>query len=208
MTVKKYSLWIIVAVVGLGAWGVNTYFEHQDSERELREANLGFEIKGEKGGLRYWGGKGRGYQAVLDSAVKHGGKYSLLLASDGTDSLGATANAQRSLKFDYHGDMKITMSGYIRTEDLVGSADLYINFIVHDTIAYAFHLADLSIRGTTPWKKYSFTFTLPSVPDKDGYGLIRYGVRARGLGKVWFDDLWIEADGKPFTDYLEYKVFG
>lgn len=143
-----------------------------------------------------WDNFGSGlYQISLDSAIVESGKYSVCIESgqggSGYKALGFT------LPENYKGK-KITLSGYIKTENVSeGWAGLWMR--IDPSIAFD-NMQSIGIMGTTNWKKYEVTLAMnPSKTQK-----IVVGALLAGKGKIWIDNLKVTIDGK---DIKECKPF-
>ncbi|WP_143885146.1 S41 family peptidase [Chryseobacterium binzhouense] len=93
---------------------------------------------------------------------------------------------------------KITLSGYIKTENITdGFAGLWIR--IDPDIAFD-NMKKTDLKGTNDWKKYEITVNMsPENTQK-----IVFGTLITGKGKAWFDNLKISIDGK---DVSKAKVF-
>ena len=113
---------------------------------------------------------------------------------------GNTVDDQRiefALPDNYNGK-KITLSGYIKTENVTdGFAGLWIQIDPGITVDY---IRRNRIIGTTDWKKYEIT--LDMYPDQTKQILV--GGSLSGRGKMWLDDLKVEIDGKDIRRVKPY----
>lgn len=126
----------------------------------------------------------------LDSTVVKNGKYSAAIEYDG--ELNKFGISGLIISDNYDGK-QITLSGYIKTENVVstnGYASLFLR--IDPEIGFK----DVQIKGTTEWKRYEVT--VPMYPKETRNFVI--GVVLRGKGKVWFDDLKITIDGKDINE--------
>jgi hypothetical protein len=89
---------------------------------------------------------------------------------------------------------KITLSGYIKTEDVTdGYAGIWVRI---DPNLDMNNMADQGVTGTTDWTKYEISLDMqPEVTTQ-----IVVGGLLAGKGKMWFDDLSISIDGKDIQD--------
>lgn len=179
---KKAISTLIICVI------VQTVFCQTASPDSL---NLGFE-KVEKGKpLRWWIHGTDGYAVYLDSTITRSGKYSAVIES-----------MEKHLDFkawgtaipgNYDGK-EITLSGYIKTEDVEdGYAGLWMR--IDPQIAFD-NMYTRGIKGTTDWTKYEITLQM----DPANTTKIVIGGILVGHGKMWLDDLTITIDGKDIKD--------
>lgn len=84
------------------------------------------------------------------------------------------------------------LSGAIRTENVVGEAHLWFRADANRQVKSFRNLGANGISGTTAWKAQTLELELPADTDQ-----IFFGGTFAGSGKVWFDDLTLEVDGKP-----------
>lgn len=93
---------------------------------------------------------------------------------------------------------KITLSGYIKTENISdGFAGLWMR--IDPEIAFD-NMQKVGLKGTNDWKKYEITLNLSPENTKQ----IVIGALLSGKGKMWVDNLTITVDGKEIE---EAKVF-
>ncbi|MDD3860055.1 MAG: S41 family peptidase [Bacteroidales bacterium] len=149
--------------------------------------NLDFEIieKGSLVGWEIYGGSN--YTISLDSTNIISGKYSALIEfGEGNPSNKALAF---TLPANYAGK-KITLSGYIKTENINdGYAGLWMR--IDPSIAFD-NMYKKGIKGTTDWTKYEITLKMsPEETQK-----IVVGGLLVGKGKMWLDNFTVTIDGK------------
>jgi len=178
---------ILTIIIGFFAQTVFCQTTNPDS------LNLGFE-KAEKGMPRSWKLFGSdGYAAHLDSTVARSGKYSTVIESM-EEHLTFKAWGF-SLPGNYAGK-QITLSGYIKTEDVEdGYAGLWMR--IDPEIAFD-NMHTRGIKGTTDWTKYEITLEM----DPANTTKIVIGGILVGHGKMWLDDLTITIDGKDIRDAI------
>lgn len=129
-----------------------------------------------------------------DSKEKQEGKTSALFHA--TENSGFKA-LMYTLPENYAGK-KITLSGYIKTENITdGFAGLWLR--IDPEIAFD-NMKKVDLKGTNDWKKYEVTLNMsPENTQK-----IVFGALLSGKGKMWVDNLKISIDGK---DIKNAKVF-
>lgn len=88
----------------------------------------------------------------------------------------------------------IRISAYLRSDSLQnGTAQL----IHYDYWTRKMSLAAETVRGTTPWKEYSYSFSIDAAATGEG---IVVGLKVNGTGKVYMDQVSLWLDGKKLTD--------
>jgi C-terminal processing protease CtpA/Prc len=138
-----------------------------------------------------------GYSVSLDSMNVKSGKYSILI-----ESTGAYANAAQSVTLvfpnNYDGE-KITLSGYIKTENVDGGfAGLAMQAGSKTVIDYMDKKGKL---GTIDWEKYEVSLDLKHLQNRE----IIIGVLFGDQGKMWMDDFQITIDGKDIGQIQALK---
>ncbi|MGV8964293.1 MAG: S41 family peptidase [Candidatus Saccharimonadaceae bacterium] len=156
--------------------------------KELR-FNLDFE-QVENGLATGWKLEGNSSEYIfsIDSTEIKSGKYSVSIESNSNDLI--TRPALIYTLPDNYAGKRITLSGYIKTENVTeGYAELLMS--IEPEIASGEMYFD-GITGTTDWKKYEIT--LEMYPEQTQRIVI--GGALYGKGKMWLDDLKITIDGK------------
>lgn len=137
-----------------------------------------------------WSNFGEGsYKLGVDSNVLKSGKYAASIASL-DDEPGYRAWAF-TIPGSYPGK-EITLSGFIKTEDVEGFAGLWMR--LDPQVAFN-NMQQEGLQGTTEWTRYEFT--LPMNPDKTEQTVV--GGLLVGKGKVWFDSLSVTIDGQDIA---------
>jgi len=138
------------------------------------------------------------YTISLDSIHVKSGKYAIAIEFTGS-SVDFQA-VQYVLPGKYDGK-KITLSGYIKTENITGGyAGLWMR--IDPKIAFN-NMKQNGVTGTTYWKKYEITLDMgdPAISKQ-----IVFGGLLVGKGKMWLDDLHIAIDGKDVS-YTKPYIF-
>jgi erythromycin esterase-like protein len=92
---------------------------------------------------------------------------------------------------------KIRYSGAIKTSGVTeGFAGLWWRADGKNGVVAFNNMQDQNVHGDSDWKRYSFELAIPGTAIN-----INFGVLHPGNGTAWFDDLRIEVDGQPFTDW-------
>lgn len=152
--------------------------------------NFNFE-KIENGTPANWNKMGGGNSTFsVDSIVKINGKYAAVIeVKNGQTNFGACG---MTIPYSYDGKT-ITLSGYIKTENVIGShAGLWIRL---DPDAGFDNMGGQAVKGTHDWKKYSIT--LPFFPNKT-QRIVVGGILV-GSGKIWIDSLRVQIDDKDIN---------
>lgn len=168
----------------------------------IQNLNLDFE-EVEQGMPKGWSvsHQGTGFSVALDSMNVKSGKYALAMefAGDIVDYHAFTLK----LPLCYDGN-KITLSGYIKTENVTdGFAGLWL-MVEPDVFWRPYEISFMEqegITGTTDWRKYEITLDLPFEKEYE----IEIGGLLSGKGKMWLDDLEVSIDGKDIKKAKQYE---
>lgn len=136
------------------------------------------------------------YQLALDSVDVHNGKYaaSIEYMGDAPEYKAWTFPIKRSYK-----GQKITLSGYIKTENVTdGFAGLWMR--IDPNVGYE-DMSKVAFKGTNDWTRFEISLDLK--PDKIRQILI--GGLMVGKGKVWFDDFKVQIDQKEIQKLKPIK---
>ncbi|WP_278379007.1 S41 family peptidase [Chryseobacterium arthrosphaerae] len=130
----------------------------------------------------------------IDNKEKQDGQYSVLAQSAEKGMTGL----MYTLPENYAGK-KITISGYIKTENLTdGFAGIWMR--IDPKVGFD-NMQSKNIKGTTPWTKYETTLTLSPENSKK----IVVGTLFTGKGKAWFDNIRITIDGKDIQEAAAFQ---
>jgi C-terminal processing protease CtpA/Prc len=158
--------------------------------------NLDFE-RVERGQPYGWNISGNSnYTVSIDSLhVKNGKLAGVIQYQEGNGSFGAWTFV---LPNNYAGK-KITLSGYIKTENVSdGYAGLWMR--IDPLIAFD-NMNSNGVKGTSDWQKYEITLDMkPENTER-----IVVGGLLVGKGKMWIDDLKLTIDGKDVNDLTPYQ---
>jgi C-terminal processing protease CtpA/Prc len=136
------------------------------------------------------------YTVTLDSIRAKSGKYSMSIQFSG-DSI-HFGTFLLALPDNYDGE-KITLSGYIKTENVTdGFAGLLMR--IDPLIAFD-NMYRRGVSGTTNWTKYEITLDMKPSDTKQ----IVIGGLLAGKGKAWFDDFKITIDGTEIQYLTSYQ---
>lgn len=143
---------------------------------------------------------GSNYTIDVDSITRKNGKYSATIEfKDGNPDF----KAWTFIIPDNYAGKEITLSGYIKTENVIdGYAGLWMR--IDPSIAFD-NMNKNGVVGTTDWTKYEITLEMN--PDKTKQ--IVLGGLLVGKGKMWIDNLSVLIDGKDIHHLtpIEKKVF-
>lgn len=189
---KKSILIFLILLIA-----ITTYCQTEETSSKL---NFDFEIT-EKGSPTGWNNFGSSnYILALDSTNIKSGKHSVSIEfKEGTPDFKAWAF---TIPDNYAGK-KITLTGYIKTENVTdGYAGLWMR--IDPSIAFD-NMNKNGIKGTTDWTKYKITLEMN--PEKTKQIVI--GGLLTGKGKMWLDNFNVSIDGKDIKDLkpFEKKLF-
>ncbi len=167
----------------------------QTNETNL-DLNLDFEQIKEQKPVKWNNFGSHDYLVSLDSISKKRGKYAAVIEYEKGESDFKALSL--TLPHNYEGS-KITLSGYIKTENVTdGYAGLWMR--IDPSIAFD-NMYQQGVKGTTDWQKYEITLNM--IPDETK--LIVVGGMLTGKGKMWLDDLKITIDGKDISKLKPYE---
>ncbi len=153
--------------------------------------NFDFEIveKRNPANWRFFGDSN--YKTALDSTYVRSGKYSASIEFiEGTPNFKAWSY---TIPDNYAGK-KITLSGYIKTENVKeGYAGLWMR--IDPSIAFN-NMNENGVTGTTDWTRYEITLDMNPGKTKQ----IVIGGLLVGVGKMWIDELTVSIDGKDIKE--------
>jgi len=157
--------------------------------------NLNFEDVQDGKPVGWYDESQKGYTVSLDSVTVKSGKYSISIEFTGDSAYFQPVTL--TLPNNYEGK-NITLSGYIKTENVDGWAGLWMR--IDPQIAFD-NMQQNGVTGTANWKKYEITLTMNPAKTQQ---IILGGLLA-GKGKMWLDDLQITIDGVNISDAKIYK---
>ena len=167
---------------------ITTYCQTKETISKL---NFDFEIV-EKGSPAGWNNFGSpNYILALDSTNIKSEKYA---ASIEFKEGNADFKAWAFTIPDNYAGKKITLTGYIKTENVTdGYAGLWMR--IDPSIAFD-NMNKNGVKGTTDWTKYEITLEMN--PEKTKQIVI--GGLLVGKGKMWLDNFNVSIDGKDIKD--------
>lgn len=136
-----------------------------------------------------WQSYGTSDDAIsIDQVTVQNGKNALSITNPSGKP--KNQNWSVSLPAKYQGE-KITLSGYIKTENV---NDGVAGFAMSITPSIAFDaMQDREITGTTDWKRYEISLDLQPQKAEE----IIFSAYLTGTGKMWVDNIHLSIDGKP-----------
>lgn len=185
---KKYITTLLILFIT-----ISSYCQINDTYSKF---NFDFELT-EKGKPKNWNIFGSSnYTFTLDSTNVKSGKYSASI--DFKEGKSSWRSWGFTIPDNYEGK-KITLSGYIKTENITdGYAGIWMR--IDPSIAFD-NMENRGIKGTTDWTKYEITLDMNPEKTKK----IALGGLLEGKGKMWIDDLNVFIDGKDIKD-LKPKI--
>lgn len=169
------------------------------SQNKETASALNFDFENiEKGAAIGWKNFGdANYTLALDSTHVKSGKYSASIALN----QGGTSNFKAwsyTIPNNYAGK-KITLSGYIKTENVSdGYAGLWMR--IDPSIAFD-NMGKNGVTGTTDWTKYEITLDMNPEKTKQ----IVVGGLLVGKGKMYIDNFKVTIDGKDIKDLQPFE---
>ena len=187
----------LILALFIGFASITAYCQPKENSSAF---NFGFE-KVEKGSPLAWNKFGSSnYIISLDSTTVKSGKYSASIEFKEKDP---DFRAWAFTIPDNYAGKKITLTGYIKTENVTeGYAGLWMR--IDPSIAFD-NMGKNGIKGSTDWTKYEITLDMNPEKTKQ----IVVGALLVGKGKIWIDDLNVSIDGKDINTLkpLERKVY-
>jgi hypothetical protein len=140
---------------------------------------------------------GNGYGVQLDSTVAYAGKQSLRMKYGAasvvySNPLLSPEGAVVELSAPDARGKRLRFSGYIKTKDVTGYADLVCSIAGQRYVSAVRGLA-VKAEGTTDWARYELTVDVPRNANR-----IELDALINGTGTAWFDSLEVEIDGVPY----------
>jgi len=119
----------------------------------------------------------------IDDETHHSGRTSASIKSMVAVPRSSGMIAQAIKADDYRGK-RVRLSGYVRTQDAMDVAWLYLK--AEDPTSYAIDKSP-RIMGTTEWTKHEIVLDIPN-----NAAHIAFGAGLQGAGQIWVDDFQIE----------------
>jgi C-terminal processing protease CtpA/Prc len=144
---------------------------------------------------RGWGGGPAG-TIFFDSSVVHGGRVAARLERDANSPEEFTSITRR-LPIEF-GGRSIELRAFLRTEDVKGSAGLWMREDGPSGPVQFVNMQDRPVTGTSEWAEYAIRLPLDTAAND-----LYFGVLLSGSGKVWADGLQLLVDGKSLGEALQ-----
>lgn len=161
------------------------------------ELNLDFEVIGRDGNYPVGWASSGSHIAFLDDKIKKHGENAIRLENvSNFDEREWSYYSNKVILTSYIGK-EITLRGYMKTENLKGSAGLYMHqqggtYFKLETINLD-NMKGRRLEGTNEW-----TPVIIKMPFPPNLYQIEFGVYIEGKGKVWVDDLKLLVDNKAY----------
>ncbi|MBB4807577.1 C-terminal processing protease CtpA/Prc [Chryseobacterium defluvii] len=170
------------------------FFLHFHAQKKIE--NLNFE-NFENNFPKNWETFGENHAKIFaDTQEKQEGKSSAVIESPDKESFKAIAF---TLPENYAGK-KITLSGYIKTENVSDEGFSGLWMRIDPKIAFD-NMNKRGIKGTNPWKKYEITLDM----SPENTTQIVLGALLVGKGKMWVDNLKVTVDGKDIENATVFE---
>lgn len=144
-------------------------------------------------GWKATGSNPGGYDYLIDSGQKHGGKASASIRPKSTAVKGQFGSLVQAIRPDDYRGKRIRFSGYVKTENVSEWVQLWIRIDGPGLRMFDFsNMGDRPIKGTTEWKKYDLVVDVPADAEAVVFGSLLFGT----TGQAWIDDLKLETVGK------------
>lgn len=137
------------------------------------------------------------YEMGVDYKTIHQGKASGYIMSKKDDARGFATMMQVFKATMYKGE-RLRLSGFIKTEDVVNWAGLWMRIDGEYEEVLSFdNMQDRPLKGTTNWNQYSIVLDVPEQSTVISFGILLYG-----KGKVWVDGIVFDTveDSIPTTN--------
>ena len=133
------------------------------------------------------------YQAGIDHSVKHSGRSSLYLRSTGAGVAGDSV--RQRIRADAYRGKRVRLTGWINTDKAEQGGALWLRVDMQNGDYVLDNVVELKPQHPA-WNQMQLVADVPT----DALG-ISFGVRMKGQGQVWADDLKLEpvGDSVPTT---------
>ena len=136
-----------------------------------------------------WGGGGKDYELVRDADVKHGGTASGAIRST-ADTMGFGTFTQ-GVKAEKYRGKRVRLAGWIKADGVTGWSGLWMRVDGKDKTGLAFdNMSDRAVKDTSDWTQFQVVLDVPDAAEQ-----VYFGCLLAGKGKVWVDDLTLDAVG-------------
>ncbi|MCF6307434.1 MAG: erythromycin esterase family protein [Flavobacteriaceae bacterium] len=154
------------------------------------------------------GGVSEAFIMRVDSTQAYSGNKSIYIESYDNSLIKRVGTCRKGISVDNYLGKQIKLSGYIKSENITGWAGFWMRVDGKNNKVLSFDnmndgLFDRSIKGTTDWTKYEIILKVPKKATHITFGVLL----ADGSGKLWFDDVTIEAVSKDSNEQDLKTVF-
>lgn len=157
------------------------------TEQITNQVILGFEGTGLQD-WTLWSNSPQDYSMNLDKTVSHSGQNSALLTGTREEPTNFSMLTRNYDPANYQ-DKRVRLRAYIKTENVTQWAGLVMRVEGADNNILNFdNMQNRPIVGTTGWKQYSIVLDVPQRATN-----LLFGTILSGSGKVWLDDVTLEA---------------
>jgi hypothetical protein len=158
------------------------------------------------GAPKGWGKNGsdpEAYDVGIDSTQPYKKPVSVYVKSiDPKAAEGQFGGMMQMCRADSFRGKRLKLSGYVKTRDVVGTANLWFRVDAENGILAFDNMDDRPIKGTTDWKEYSVVLDVP----ENAYALA-YGIFIAGAGMAWLNDVQlIEVDSDVKSTNMEKSI--
>ncbi len=127
------------------------------------------------------------YQAGIDHNVRHSGRSSIYLKSNGPGAAGDSI--RQRIRADLYRGKRIRLSGWINTDSAEQGGALWLRVDMQNGDYVLDNVVELKT-GHAGWSRMELVAGVPA----DALG-ISFGLRMKGPGQVWADDLKLDVAG-------------
>jgi len=137
----------------------------------------------------------KGFECLVDTAIKHGGKRSLLIDGTRNKNINEFASIVSVIPGKYIGK-EIEFRAYLKMQDVKSFAAILIRVddADHQTLQFS-TLQTKKINGTRDWQQYTVKAKLPEMAQ-----WIYVAPILGGSGKLWVDDCQVLIDKKVISE--------
>ena len=141
-----------------------------------------------------WGVTGndrQNYELTLDTSVRHGGRSSASLRPKSDPPSGKFGSLLQEIRADQYRGKRLRFSGYVKGEGVMGKARLWMRVDGEGGKTLTFdNMEERAATGTFDWQRQEIVLDVPAEAQ-----LIAIGALFDGKGRIWVDDLRLEAVG-------------
>ncbi len=135
-----------------------------------------------------WSLGGLGYQAGVDSVIKHGGRSAAFLRA--LPGAGDFGTLMQTIDAESYRGSRVRLSGYCKVAGVAGWAGFWMRVDGQGSVLAFDNMRSRPIKGTTDWQRYEVVLEVPQAAEG-----LAFGALLAGAGQVWLDDLQLEKVG-------------